>query len=66
VAAIFSGRARAARLASVNGTAAIVWAAGGQPRVIFTFTICRRKVTAINMTADPGQLSQLDVTILNR
>jgi RNA polymerase sigma factor (sigma-70 family) len=66
VAAIFSGRAQAAQLASVNGTAAIVWAAGGQPRVIFTFTIDRGKITAIDMTADPGQLRQLDVTILNR
>jgi RNA polymerase sigma factor (sigma-70 family) len=66
VAAIFSGRAQAAQLASVNGAAAIVWAAGGQPRAIFTFVIDRGKVTVIDMTADPGQLRQLDVTILNR
>jgi hypothetical protein len=66
VAAIFSGRAQAAQLASVNGAAAIVWAVGGRPRAIFTFVIDRGKITAIDMTADPGQLRQLDVTILNR
>jgi RNA polymerase sigma-70 factor (ECF subfamily) len=66
VAAIFSGRAQAAQLASVNGTAAIIWASGGQPRVIFTFIIDRGKITAIDMTADPSQLRKLDVRILNR
>jgi RNA polymerase sigma factor (sigma-70 family) len=65
VARIFSGRAQAAQLAVVNGATAIVWASDGQPRVIFTFTISHGKITAIDMTADPSQLSQLDVTILN-
>jgi RNA polymerase sigma factor (sigma-70 family) len=63
VARIFSGRAQAAELALVNGAAAIVWAAGGQPRVVFAFTIAGGKITAIDMTADPGQLSQLDVAV---
>jgi len=66
VAAIFAGRAQAARLASVNGAAAIVWAAGGQPRAVFTFTTGRERITAIDLTADAGQLSQLTVTILSR
>jgi RNA polymerase sigma factor (sigma-70 family) len=65
VAAIFSGRAQAAQLASANGTPAIVWVAGGQPRAVFTFTIDRGKITAIGMTADPGQFRQLNVAILN-
>ena len=65
VARIFSGRAQAAQLALVNGTAAIVWAPAGQPRVVFTFTITCGKITAIDMTADPGHLSQLDVAILH-
>src|SRR2546430_10571024 len=39
VARQFSGRARAAKLALVNGAIGIVWAPSGQPRVVFDFTI---------------------------
>src|SRR6266498_686331 len=38
VAEIFSGRARAAQPALVNGAAGAVWARGGRPRVAFSFT----------------------------
>jgi DNA-directed RNA polymerase specialized sigma24 family protein/ketosteroid isomerase-like protein len=64
VAAIFSGRAQAARLATVNGTAAVVWAAGGQPRVVFRFTTDGQAITAIDMTADPADLLELEVMVL--
>src|SRR5438034_99360 len=36
VAGTFSGRARVAQPALVNGAAGAVWASGGQPRVAFT------------------------------
>jgi RNA polymerase sigma factor (sigma-70 family) len=64
VADTFSGRARAAELALVNGVAGAVWAAGGKPRVIFGFTITRGKITAIDLLADPARLRQSDVVIL--
>src|SRR5439155_502503 len=60
------GRAQAAQLALVNGTAGLVWAAGGRPRVVFAFTIARGKIVAIDLLADPERLRQLDLTVLNR
>src|SRR5580700_6193378 len=39
VAGFFAGRAEAARLALVDGVPAAVWAPGGRPRAVFTFTI---------------------------
>src|SRR5213078_179018 len=39
VARQFAGRAREAQPALVNGAAGAVWAPGGQPRVVFGFTI---------------------------
>jgi len=64
VAGVFSGRARGARLALIDDAAVIVWAPGGQPRVVFTFTITDGKIAAIDMTADPGRVRPLDITIL--
>jgi RNA polymerase sigma factor (sigma-70 family) len=66
VACIFSGRAQGAQLALVNGAAAIIWAVGGRPRTVFAFTITDGKITAIDMTADPGHVSRLDVATLHR
>ncbi len=65
VAIQFSGRARAAQLALVNGAFGLVWASGAQPRVVFDFTIKGDKVVAIDMLADPESLQKLDVTFLN-
>jgi RNA polymerase sigma factor (sigma-70 family) len=65
VAEQFFGRARVARPALINGAAGAVWAPGGQPRVVFDFTIRRGKVVAIDLLAHPTRLSQLDLTILN-
>lgn len=65
VAKQFSGRARFAQAALINGAAGAVWAPGGQPRVVFNFTITRGKITAIALIADPDHLSQLNLTILD-
>jgi hypothetical protein len=60
------GRAgQAARLALVNGVAGAMWATGGQPRVVFGFSITGGKITAIDMLADPERLRQLDLRVLN-
>jgi len=65
VARQFSGRARAAKLALVNGAIGLVWAAGGRPRVVFNFTTVGKKIIAIDMLADPERLLELDLTVLN-
>ena len=64
VAGTFSGRARAAQRALVDGAAGAVWAPGGKPRVVFGFTIEGGKIVAIDMLADATRLSELDLTIL--
>jgi len=61
VAARFSGQARAARLALIDGVAGLVWTTGGRPRVVFSFTLTGGKITAIDLLGDPGVLGQLDV-----
>jgi RNA polymerase sigma factor (sigma-70 family) len=66
VAETFSGRARAAQPALINGAAGAVWAPGGRPRVVFAFTIAGGKIVEINMVADADRLGRLDLTILDR
>src|SRR6266545_4418351 len=65
VAETFKGRARAAQPALVNGAAGAVWAPGGQPRVVFGFTITRGKIVAIDLLADPAHLAQIDLVVLD-
>jgi RNA polymerase sigma factor (sigma-70 family) len=64
VAETFSGRARVARTALVNGAVGAVWTQAGQPRVVFGFTITGGKVVAIDLRADPEYLRQLELTVL--
>jgi hypothetical protein len=56
VADTFSGRARFAKPALVDGAAGAVWAPGGLPRVVFGFTIVRKKIVGIELIADPERL----------
>ena len=64
VAGTFVGRARAARLALVDGTVGAVWSPGGQPRVLFGFRIVDGRIVAIDLIADPERLREVEVTIL--
>ena len=64
VAGTFSGRARAARPALVNGAAGLVWAHRGEPRMVFGFTISGGKIVAIDLLADPQRIRQLDLVPL--
>lgn len=64
VAETFSGRARDARLALVNGAPGAVWAPGGRPRVVFSFTVTDRKIVRIELLASPERLRQLDLEML--
>ena len=65
VADTFSGRARLAQPALVNGAVGLVWAVGGRPRVVFRLTIVSGKIAEILLVADPDDLSQLDLAILD-
>ncbi len=65
VAGTFSGRARVARPAIVNGAVGAVWTQSGQPRVVFAFTITGGTIVGIDLLADPERLRQLDLAILN-
>ena len=64
VAGTFSGRAQTAQLALVDGAAGAVWAVGEQPRIIFSFTIRRGTIVAIDLLADPERLRQTNLEIL--
>ncbi|MFF3455413.1 sigma-70 family RNA polymerase sigma factor [Streptomyces sp. NPDC002730] len=64
VADTFAGRAKAAQPALINGSAGLVWAPGGRPRVVFGFTITHGRITAIDILADAERLSGLDLEVL--
>lgn len=65
VAGQFAGRAQVARLALIGGAVGAVWAPGGEPRVIFSFTLAHGKIVAIDLIADPARLRELDPTPLD-
>src|SRR5262249_51625980 len=47
VAEQFAGRAQAAELAWVDGAAGLMWAPGGEPKVVFDFTVVAGRIVAI-------------------
>jgi hypothetical protein len=65
VADTFSGRARFAQPALVNGVVGAVWAPGGRLRVVFGFTVRGGKIAEIDAIADPARLRQLDLAVLD-
>jgi RNA polymerase sigma factor (sigma-70 family) len=65
VAGTFSGRARFAQPALVDGAPGAVWAPGGQPRVVFAFTVTGGRIVAIDLLADLERLRRLDLAILD-
>jgi RNA polymerase sigma-70 factor (ECF subfamily) len=65
VATRFAGQAQAAEPALVDGAAGAVWAPGGRPRAVFSFTVKRGLIVGIDLLADPGRLRDLDLVILN-
>jgi RNA polymerase sigma-70 factor (ECF subfamily) len=64
VAQQFNGAAQAAQLALIDGVPGGVWAANGRPVVVFGFKVRDGKVTEIELAADAGRLSSLNVEIL--
>ncbi len=65
VARQFSGRAKGARPALVNGAVGIVVARHGRLFLVLTLTVTRGKIVEINVIADPARLRQLDLAVLD-
>jgi len=61
VANIFRGRAKAARFALVDGDAGLVFAPGGQPRVVVDFVVEAGRIAEINFIADAERLASLSL-----
>jgi RNA polymerase sigma factor (sigma-70 family) len=66
VAETFAGRARAARLALINGQPGLVWAPGGKAQVVFGFTVEEDKITAIQLLANSATLDDLAIVLMSK
>jgi RNA polymerase sigma factor (sigma-70 family) len=64
VAGTFSGRAMGAQPALIDGTTGIVWAPGGQAKVVWEVTIVNNTITDIYMIAAAETLDEIDLVIL--
>jgi len=64
VAQTFKGRARAARLALIDGAMGLAVVLQGQLRILLGLTITNGKIAAIDAIADPEHVTQLDVQVL--
>lgn len=64
VARQFSGRARAARLALIDGAPGAVWAPRGRAAGAFEFALVRGRIAAIKLVCDPTRLAALDLRFL--
>lgn len=62
----FSGRARGARAASIDGVAGAAWVVAGKTRVVFDFTIRDGKIVRIDLLASPETLAEVDVVVLGK
>jgi RNA polymerase sigma factor (sigma-70 family) len=66
VATRFSGGAKAARVALLDGLAGLVWAQGGTTKVAFEFTVVGGQVTKVEMIGDADVLGEIDIEPLRR
>lgn len=63
VAKVFHGRARAARVALVEGEPGLVIAFGGVVRMVFDIVIDSGRITDIGMIGDPVEVSRLELSL---
>jgi RNA polymerase sigma-70 factor (ECF subfamily) len=66
VAGVFSGRALAAQSALIDGTVGIVWAPGGQPKVVWDVTTVNGRIVQLDMIAAHESLAELDLVIFDQ
>jgi RNA polymerase sigma-70 factor (ECF subfamily) len=65
VAETFTGRAKAAQPALVDGAPGLVWAVHGDPRVVFAITIGDDRIVAIRLVADAAAIAASDIVLLD-
>ncbi|GAA2391842.1 hypothetical protein [Dactylosporangium salmoneum] len=63
VARSFTGRARGARLARVDGAAAWAWAPAGVALGVFVFTVEEGRIGAIDVVGDRDALARLRIEL---
>jgi RNA polymerase sigma-70 factor (ECF subfamily) len=61
VATFFRGRLKAAKLAEVDGYAGLVFAPGGQTRMVVDFVLDGDRITEINMIAELERIQKMSV-----
>ncbi len=61
VANIFRGRARAAQLALIDGDCGLVFAPGGQARVVVDFVVENGRIVEISLIGDAQRIAALDL-----
>jgi len=61
VAATFVGRAKAARLALLDGEPGLIWTHRGEVRMAFAFTVVDGHVAGIELIADPARIAAMGV-----
>jgi len=61
VAATFVGRAKAARLALLDGEPGLIWTHRGEVRMAFAFTVLDGRVAGIELIADPARIAAMGV-----
>ena len=66
VASVFSGGAKVARLALVDGVPGALWSRGGEPKVAFLFTLTEdgSAIAAIDLIADTDRLAGMELEVL--
>jgi RNA polymerase sigma factor (sigma-70 family) len=65
VAQTYLGRARAAQLALIDGRVGAVWAPQGTPRSALLMTVVDGRIVAIDVVAEPADLSTLEISIFS-
>ena len=63
VAQVFKGRAQGAVPRLIDGEPGAVWAAGGQIRAAFLFTLRGGQISALDIVTEPTDLAEFDVRI---
>jgi RNA polymerase sigma-70 factor (ECF subfamily) len=66
VAEMFSGGAKVARLALIDGVPGLVWMEGKTPRVVFEIAISDDVITGITLHADAEFLQQCEVELVHQ
>jgi RNA polymerase sigma factor (sigma-70 family) len=64
VARAASGRTWGAQPGLIDGAVGLVWAPGGRTKVAFCFAMTDGRIAAINMIANPEQVRELDIALL--